>query len=141
MPIPEQVEDAYRLFVSYAQYPTDGGPLRFGATVMQWADGSTARATPTPMTRPDALVIAADLVAAGRERVDQTLPLTCTTPQFGGLRWWFKCPRCGTRCAQLLLPAGQEAFACRRCYGLRYRSQYESRWWRRIRRRAAAAVR
>jgi hypothetical protein len=38
----------------------------------------------------------------------------------GGKRAWFKCPRCGDRCAILYL---RDRFACRKCNRLAYRSQ------------------
>jgi len=40
---------------------------------------------------------------------------------------FFECPGCGKRCAILRLPPGQKAFACRRCHGLGYLSQYGPR--------------
>jgi hypothetical protein len=42
---------------------------------------------------------------------------------FGGVRYWFRCPGCGRRCAILYLPSRPYSFACRWCYGLRYYSQ------------------
>lgn len=50
----------------------------------------------------------------------------------GGRRPWFLCPRCGRRCAVLYLPAG--SIECRVCGELRYQSQREARYWRRLRR-------
>jgi hypothetical protein len=40
-----------------------------------------------------------------------------TTPQpFGGRRWWFVCPRRGTRVSKLYKPAGATRFASRPCW-------------------------
>lgn len=52
-----------------------------------------------------------------------TLKLTSQPCFFGGARLWFRCPRCGCRAYSLYWHRG---FACRRCAGLRYVSQYVS---------------
>jgi hypothetical protein len=44
-----------------------------------------------------------------------------TTPQrYGGVRWWFQCPRTGRRAVKLFLPLGGHRFWSRRGYGLGY---------------------
>jgi hypothetical protein len=58
---------------------------------------------------------------------DYWLELTTTQQTFGGLRWWFVCPRTGQLAAKLHLPNGAFTFATRRAYRLGYRSQRESR--------------
>ncbi len=56
---------------------------------------------------------------------------TTTSPNFGGLRYWFLCPLvtngqpCQRRVGRLYLPAGGRYFGCRMCYNLNYRSQRE----------------
>lgn len=50
--------------------------------------------------------------------------LTTTTPRFGGLRYWFLCPRCGRRVGKLY---HVERWACRRCHNLAYQSQHLSK--------------
>lgn len=57
------------------------------------------------------------------EEVQQTASLITTRPYFGGVRWWFACPRCLRRCANLYLAPGARRFACRRCLQLRYLTQ------------------
>jgi hypothetical protein len=42
---------------------------------------------------------------------------------FGGLRWWFICPRSGRRVAKLHMPLGAYQFAARKAYRLPYNSQ------------------
>jgi hypothetical protein len=54
--------------------------------------------------------------------IQQTIPCE-TTYQRVGRRWWFLCPCCRRRMGVLYLPVGREAFRCRDCYHLRYRSQ------------------
>lgn len=61
-----------------------------------------------------------------------TIPLTLTTPRFGGERWWFLCPReeCGQRVGVLYAHHGE--FACRHCHRLVYESQYAMPHTRRL---------
>ncbi|MFX0095722.1 MAG: hypothetical protein ACFFBD_28550 [Candidatus Hodarchaeota archaeon] len=59
------------------------------------------------------------------ESVEQFIPFERTPCNYGGCRWWFKCPNCSRRVA-LLYGAGKY-FLCRHCYGLVYSSQQESR--------------
>ena len=42
-----------------------------------------------------------------------------TTPHYGGVRYWWLCPRCGRRVADLY---GGKLFLCRLCHGLTYRT-------------------
>ncbi len=62
------------------------------------------------------------------------VPLCRTTPNFGGFRMWFCCPRtsCGRRCAVLYRPrrCSARAFACRHCYRVKYKSQRIARGYR-----------
>ena len=64
--------------------------------------------------------------------VDQSIRLTNTQPNFGGLRRWFVCPlvvsgrACRRRIGKLYLPPGQKYFGCRRCYDLTYQSCRDS---------------
>lgn len=52
--------------------------------------------------------------------------LEVTRPNYGGLRWWFRCPLNGSRAAKLYLPRGAQRFASRTAHGLTYRSCQES---------------
>jgi len=56
--------------------------------------------------------------------VDEMVRFLVTKPAFGGERFWFACPGCGRRCRVLF---GGVRFRCRRCHGLRYSSQSETR--------------
>lgn len=55
------------------------------------------------------------------------IALTWTKPPYGGLRWWFLCPRTGRRCTKLFLPRGGHRFWSRQAYGLGYACQRMSR--------------
>jgi hypothetical protein len=71
------------------------------------------------------------------EPVRQTGAMVTTPLHFGGVRWWFACPRCGRRCGKLYLPPSATLFGCRRCYSLRYavqRADRGDRLYRRARR-------
>ena len=47
--------------------------------------------------------------------------LTTTRPHFGGIRYWWLCPRCGKRVA-VLYCAGY--CVCRHCIGVKYQTQH-----------------
>lgn len=57
----------------------------------------------------------------GSQARDQAVHVVTTAPQYGGVRYWWSCPRCAGRCAALYLPPGLTRPACRACYGLTYR--------------------
>lgn len=59
--------------------------------------------------------------------IEQGIELCTTRPHFGGLRWWFVCPRCRGRAGRLHLPPGSTQFWCRACHGLSYESAQGSR--------------
>ncbi|HEU6450617.1 MAG TPA: hypothetical protein VFT57_04300, partial [Gemmatimonadaceae bacterium] len=45
---------------------------------------------------------------------------------FGGVRWWWRCPECGTRRRSLFVTPLNAMPRCRRCLGLAYESQRAS---------------
>lgn len=53
-----------------------------------------------------------------------SLPITATTPHYGGYRSWFVCPQqsCGRRTTDLYVQDGM--IACRKCLHLMYETQY-----------------
>ncbi|WP_270934429.1 hypothetical protein [Falsiroseomonas oryzae] len=56
---------------------------------------------------------------------DQRVHLLTTPCRFGGVRWWWRCPATGRRCAKLYLPNGGTLFLSRGpgAYRLAYASQ------------------
>lgn len=54
------------------------------------------------------------------------VPFDYTEPNYGGVRPWFRCPKCGTRRRKLYLPPRNGRFLCRECYDLGYRSSRTS---------------
>jgi len=50
-----------------------------------------------------------------------------TDCNYGGQRWWFRCPDCGRRCRVLYLPSDEIYFSCRICHNLTYESQQEGK--------------
>jgi hypothetical protein len=55
-----------------------------------------------------------------RRQCENRITLTTRSQPFGGLRWWFVCPRTGQPAARLHLPSGAYTFACRKAYRLAY---------------------
>jgi hypothetical protein len=61
-----------------------------------------------------------------------TVWLETTACHLGGTRWWWRCPNCSRRCANLYLVLG--GLGCRACLKMTYASQREDtvgRSWRR----------
>lgn len=60
--------------------------------------------------------------------MDYLVELLETEPNYGGSRWWFRCPlsrngiSCSRRVGKLFLPPGARWFGCRKCYGITYAS-------------------
>jgi hypothetical protein len=59
--------------------------------------------------------------------VDDKISLVSTQASFGGLRWWFLCPRLNRRARKLYLPLGGRHFRSRQAYGLKGTSKNPSR--------------
>ena len=57
----------------------------------------------------------------------QPIRLSHTRPHLGGRRWWMHCPHNGTRIQNLFMPAGGDVFACRKAWGIAYRSQRQTK--------------
>lgn len=68
------------------------------------------------------------LYKSGEERIEIQGALLTTQPHYGGIRYWFGCPRCGMarRWLYAYPQTRRHRFACRRCHGLRYYSHRES---------------
>jgi hypothetical protein len=66
--------------------------------------------------------------------IDDKIFLATSRPPFGGLRWWFVCPRENRRVRKLHLPLGGRHFWSRRAYELAYASQRETKYDRALRR-------
>ena len=66
------------------------------------------------------------------EAVSYSVRLATTTPNYGGIRWWFLCPLapnrspCYRRVAKLYVPPGGKYFGCRTCHDLTYTTCQES---------------
>ena len=65
-------------------------------------------------------------------QVEEVVPLQATRPNFGGVRWWFSCPRtvdgemCGRRVGKLYRTLEGQHFACRQCLDLTHESCQKS---------------
>ena len=58
------------------------------------------------------------------EPIRDRIPLSFTTPNYGGERAWFVCPSCYKRKRVLW---GRKYYRCAKCYGMTHDSQYEDR--------------
>lgn len=66
--------------------------------------------------------------STGEKRNSDYYVYIVSTPcNYGGQRWWFRCPACNRRCRILYLAPGSVYFACRICHDLTYTSQQEGR--------------
>src|SRR5262245_7105102 len=72
---------------------------------------------------------------AGEEvEINDTIYLATKRQHFGGLRWWWTCPRSNRRVRKLYLPIGAKHFWSRHAYRLGYASQREDAHDRALRR-------
>ena len=60
------------------------------------------------------------------DHIDYIVNFTTTSPNYGGVRYWFICPSCRRRTGKLYLLGDNGYFLCRTCQGLTYRSCRES---------------
>ena len=58
------------------------------------------------------------------ESIRDRIPLSFTTPNYGGRRAWFICPSCSKRKRVLW---GRKLYRCAKCWGMAHDSQYEDR--------------
>jgi hypothetical protein len=107
-----------------------GGNMRDGMAgegTMTWSDGFAVKVavdTRNPACRFLELEHERHTDAGGTVRY--RVPLLVGRPPFGGVRWWFQCPRTGARACKLYLPRGGHQFWCRRAYRLAYACQRET---------------
>ncbi|GBF27477.1 hypothetical protein MnTg02_02530 [bacterium MnTg02] len=56
------------------------------------------------------------------EDVEELIPFSYSATNFDSRRRWFRCLSCGRDCRILY---GGKVYRCRKCFGLKYQSQYE----------------
>lgn len=61
-----------------------------------------------------------------RQDMRQTVQLSFTEPNYGGRRWWMRCPVTGRRVGKLYRPLNGDRFACRQAWRLGYQSQRDA---------------
>ena len=59
----------------------------------------------------------------GKKRTT-SIQLTTTQPNYGGARFWLRCPRCDARMRKLYLAEHDAGWSCHICLSGVYRSQY-----------------
>jgi len=69
-----------------------------------------------------------DYFTKEKKEYDYQIPITTTSCNYGGVRYWFCCPLtvndkfCGKRVGVIYLPPLGKYFGCRTCYNLTYKS-------------------
>lgn len=58
-----------------------------------------------------------------QEKIDYKIPLVRTYPPYGGVRFWFICPKTGKRVGKLYIVSGSNYFLSRHVYRIHYASQ------------------
>jgi hypothetical protein len=100
-----------------------------GSVLLKAADG-TRIATASLLISPSKLRVQLESVVCS---VPTEIRIERTACPFGGTRPWFRCRRCNSRRAILYGLDEDDSFSCRRCMGLVYSSQDETkmkRLWR-----------
>ena len=104
-------------------------PYRAGT--WQWSDPDTGERRASIGYQSDGKSVTLRYSSDGNSRA-QSIKVTETACNYGGVRQWFICPVRGERVAVLFLRAGR--FACRHCQRIAYGSQSDDicgRTWRR----------
>jgi hypothetical protein len=95
-----------------------------------WPDGWVAKAALKVITAGDKYGPRLYLKMSERPAIqEQMICLDQTKPNYGGIRWWFKC-ECGERCSKLYLRRREHEFRCRKALDLTYESQNLGPVWR-----------
>jgi hypothetical protein len=68
--------------------------------------------------------IASLTVSLDGRRASARVHLVTDRPNYGGVRFYFECPRCGVRVRNLHATESRPELACRRCHDLVYFVQY-----------------
>lgn len=97
--------------------------------VLTYSDGFELTVT-VDTTNPDYRFLELEHVwhTYGEARTERYRVMLATTrPPFGGVRWWFECPRTLRSVTKLYLPLGGRRFLSRQAYRLGYACQREDR--------------
>lgn len=103
-------------------------PMSWGWQPVNWPPG-------LPAERIDTVTLSGEWTGdyAGTP-IFLTVNVLPSRQRFGGRRWWWQCPECGRRCGALLNVSPDQPWACRRCWGAVYRSDYPAQQkWHEIR--------
>lgn len=66
------------------------------------------------------------MYTANGQPIALSLRLDAISCYFGGYRYLFRCPSCGTQCRCVYLPPGARRFACRKCHDLSYEARQDT---------------
>lgn len=99
-------------------------PGRWGS--LKWSVNGEERASIQVECHSDHLILIYKSRFRGGEwePIRDRIPLSFTTPNYGGRRTWFICPSCYKRKRVL---RGRTYYRCAKCWGMTHDSQYEDR--------------
>jgi hypothetical protein len=128
------------LSIDVRQLHREGRLLAYQSFLLSWQFDNRQLGDISVRTEHDLLILRFEIRTAENPElklVEQRVPIIWTPCALGGQRPWFRCIAesagscCGRRVAKIYL-GGSSVFACRRCYGLAYRSQSNSAFHRYI---------
>lgn len=100
-----------------------GDAVLSGRWAWTWSGGESAGSVSyVADAREVSLVYTSTTLDGRREEHRPRITVEWTPCTFGGRRAWFRCPRCGRRCAVVYV---RRTTACRGCHRLAYASQRE----------------
>jgi hypothetical protein len=128
------------LSLDVRQLHREGRLLTYQSFSLSWKCGDKALGSINVRTEPSVVILrfqCKGAVSSDWKLVEQDIPIVWTACALGGQRPWFLCTalsagvRCNRRVAKIYL-GSSSVFACRRCYGLAYASQFKSAFHRDI---------
>ncbi|MDR6846819.1 hypothetical protein [Sphingomonas sp. BE137] len=120
------VEDCLSLDLAWIMRLGPIGDGQAGSGEIKWrVDGAALRSA---RFRLDLGKLESATLTICSETISQAVTLTALPQNFGGRRWWMRCPVTGERVRCLYLPPGGARFASRKALGLSYRVERLTRF-------------
>jgi hypothetical protein len=120
------VEDCFTLDLAWIMRLGPIGDGQAGSGEIKWrVDGVPSQSA---RFRLDLRELESARLTICSEMISQVVTLTTVPQNFGGRRWWMRCPVTGERVRCLYLPPGGARFASREALGLSYRVERLTRF-------------